>query len=437
MHTLLDRRLRVLIIVVALVAGACTGERPSLVAISPEDQAGLDEVAAQEPGGSPVVGDAQAQGLNDVPGADTQAQPGADAAMGTSDGGVDSPSEAPSQNTDGCLSDRQWIGQTMMPLVTPEEFGGLEPLAAAGEVGGLVMLGTPPADSADLAARLGALDNAGPVSLLMASDEEGGLVQRLAPLLGELPSAEQQVATMSPPEVQQMFSEYGQKMKDLGFDIAFAPVVDLGGGPGIGTRSYGTDPAVVIEYARAVADGYSASGVLPVYKHFPGHGRASADSHVSLPTTPPYSELLGSDLVPYDTLLSGPQSAVMVGHLSVPGLSDETPTSLSPMTVSTLLRGEGGATVNGKSYNFGGLVFSDAMNMGAVTAAYSVADIAIESLRIGTDVVLIGAPADAVTGVDAVQAAIGNRLEWAQIDDSVQRILALKGRSDLVRCSAG
>ena len=75
------------------------------------------------------------------------------------------------------------------------------------------------------------------------------------------------------------FARYGRQLRSAGVLMAFAPVLDVGGGPAIGTRSFSDDPEVVARYGNAVVEGYLDAGVVPVLKHFPGHGRASADTH--------------------------------------------------------------------------------------------------------------------------------------------------------------
>ncbi len=119
--------------------------------------------------------------------------------------------------------------------------------------------------------------------------------------------------------------------------VDFAPVVDVTSDADdtvIGDRSFGDDPAKVTDYAGAYARGLRDAGVLPVLKHFPGHGHGSGDSHTAgAVTTPPLAELQNNDLVPYRTLTTQPPVAVMVGHLEVPGLTGADPASLSPAGV--------------------------------------------------------------------------------------------------------
>jgi len=329
--------------------------------------------------------------------------------------------EVPNPPTDvlACLNQRQRVGQLIWPLATEAELPNARRLQVISEVGGIGLLGIPDPTIKDAIAEL---QSAGPLELVIASDEEGGLVQRLAGVLGVVPSAAQLAANRSPGEVRTLMTDYAAGMVDLGVTMAFAPVVDIGGGPGIGSRAFGDDPAVVTEYAGAVAEGLRAGGVTPVFKHFPGHGSASADSHISLPVTPPLSELRQKDLLPYESLLPTAE-AVMVAHLSVPGLSDETPTSLSPNTIGQLLRSE---------FAYNGLVISDAMNMGAITNNWSVPEAAELSISAGADVILLGKIDEVEPVVDHLVASINaGQLNPNRVDEAARRVLALKDTTSL------
>ena len=139
-------------------------------------------------------------------------------------------------------------------------------------------------------------------------DEEGGLVQRLSEIVGELPSAKEMAETMSPEQVRDLMAEHGKKIRDLGITVDFAPVVDLAGGQNvsdnaIGSRSFSADPQVVADYARAYSEGLQQAGVTPVLKHFPGHGHATGDSHLGAVTTPPLEQMQANDLLPFRELV--------------------------------------------------------------------------------------------------------------------------------------
>ena len=174
--------------------------------------------------------------------------------------------------------------------------------------------------------------SAGPLPLAVSTDEEGGRVSRLKSIIGVQPSARVLGQTASAQEVHDLALTRGQAMRALGITVDFAPVVDVSDQDDdtvIGDRSFSADPAKVTEYAGAYARGLLDAGVTPVLKHFPGHGHASGDSHLGGVVTPPLSELMTNDLVPYRELAQLPGTAVMVGHMQVPGLTGTDPASLS------------------------------------------------------------------------------------------------------------
>ena len=209
-------------------------------------------------------------------------------------------------------------------------------------------------------------DFAGRIPLIIAVDEEGGRVQRLAGVIGRLPAAAFQ-AQKSPAEISEQAADHARKMVELGFTMNFAPVVDVGAGEGIGDRSFGDDPAIVTEYGMATVEGLSAGGVVPVVKHFPGHGGASVDTHDALASTAPLAQLRARDLIPFAAVVGSTDAAVMIGHLEVPGLTGGLPASLSPAAIGGLLRDELGHS---------GLVVTDSLVMGAIRSRWPVSEAA-------------------------------------------------------------
>lgn len=312
------------------------------------------------------------------------------------------------------LSDEVLAGQVLLALVdAPSEASAL---VREGAVAGMAPSGRVSASEAAELVDLRAADV--PYGVLVAADEEGGRVQRFADVVGALPSAAEMARTMTPDEVEAMFADHGRKLRAAGVDVAFAPVVDVGAGPAIGDRSFGDDPAVVTAYGAAVVEGYQAAGVMPVLKHFPGHGRASADTHDGAAGVPPLDELRAVDLVPFEALVDGDGPlGVMVGHLEVPGLTDGVPASLSSAAIDGLLRGELG---------FEGLVVSDALGMGAIAQRYSGGDAAVRFLVAGGDLAIVSV-ADAPAARSAIVAALQDgRLDRARLQASVDRVMAAK-----------
>jgi beta-N-acetylhexosaminidase len=263
--------------------------------------------------------------------------------------------------------------------------------------------------------------------LAVSVDEEGGRVARLSKLIGPAPSARELAKTHTPDEVYGMALDRGHRMRGLGITVDFAPDVDVTDAPDdtvIGDRSFSSDPAKVSEYAAAYARGLRDAGLLPVIKHFPGHGHGSGDSHTGGVATPPLSQLQTDDLVPYRTLVTADSVGVMVGHLQVPELTGDQPASLNRAAVQLLRTGTG--------YHapaFDGPVFSDDLSsMAAIKDHYSVPDAVLKTLQAGIDVALWVTTDEVPAVLDRLEKAVAaGELAAPGVDASVQRIKKFKG----------
>ncbi|UXA13850.1 glycoside hydrolase family 3 protein [Mycobacterium sp. SMC-8] len=274
----------------------------------------------------------------------------------------------------------------------------------------------------------GIADAATPLPLAVSVDEEGGRVSRLSGLIGAQPSPRQLAATNSPEQVYQIALERGRKMRGLGITVDFAPVVDVtdaADGGVIGDRAFGADPAQVTDYAGAYARGLRDAGLLPVLKHFPGHGNGNGDTHAGSVVTPPLADLQAHDLLPYQTLTTQAPVGVMVGHMEVPGLTGSEPASLSPPAYALLRSGDYGGPP------FGGPVFTDDLSgMQAITARLGVGDAVLRSLQAGADVALWLSTGEVPAVLDRLEQAVAaGELTMPRIDEAVMRIIAMKGLS--------
>lgn len=263
--------------------------------------------------------------------------------------------------------------------------------------------------------------------LMVTIDEEGGRVSRVANLLGPDPSARRTAQTMTVEQTYQMALQRGRALKNLGVTVNFAPDVDVSSQPDnsvIGDRSYSDKPEVVAQYADAYARGMRDAGILPVIKHFPGHGSASGDSHQGAVTTPPLEQLQAIDLVPYRRLVTT-GVGVMMGHLNVPGLTAPgIPASISPQAVSLLRDGTGyGAP------HFDGPIFTDDLSgMRAITNTYDIADAVQAALTAGVDVALWLTTDDVPRVLDHLEAAVAaGTLPQQRVDAAVLTVARAKG----------
>lgn len=269
---------------------------------------------------------------------------------------------------------------------------------------------------------------AGPLPLAVSVDEEGGRVSRLRSLIGSSPSPRALAQTQTPQQVHDLAADRGKKMHDLGITVDFAPVVDVTDATDgvIGDRSFGGDPNTVTTYGGAYAQGLRDAGLLPVLKHFPGHGHGSGDSHTGGVVTPPLSDLQNVDLVPYRELVTKTPVGVMLGHLQVPGLTGDDPASLSAAAVQLLRKGSGYGAVP-----FNGPVFTDDLSsMGAISDRYGVAEAVLRTLQAGTDVALWVTTDEVPAVLDRLEKAVAaGELPAQRVDDSLGRVATMKGRS--------
>jgi beta-N-acetylhexosaminidase len=271
------------------------------------------------------------------------------------------------------------------------------------------------------------VDSAGPLRLAVSVDEEGGRVSRLKKLIGRAPSAKELANTMTPDQVYGFELDRGHKIRGAGITIDFAPVVDVTDAADdtvIGDRSFGSDPDKVTAYAQAYARGLRDAGVLPVLKHFPGHGHGSGDSHTGGVTTPPLSQLLTNDLVPYRTLVTQVPVAVMVGHLQVPDLTGDDPASLSLAAVQLLRTGTG---YQGPAFD--GPIFSDDLSsMTAISSKFPVEEAVLRTLKAGTDIALWVTTDEVPAVLDRLEQGVNTGdLPMQRVDESLVRVAKVKG----------
>ena len=267
-----------------------------------------------------------------------------------------------------------------------------------------------------------------PIPLMVTVDQEGGRVSRLSALGIDHASPRELAQTRTPEQVRAIAADVGRKLKRLGVTVDFAPVADVSDESDnevIGDRSFSNDPAVVTEYAGAYAAGLADAGITPVYKHFPGHGHGSGDSHLGVVTVPSLAELQESDLVPFRTLLRDPGTAgAMVGHLIVPGLTKGLPASISRPAIQMLRTGVG---YDGP--RFDGVIYSDDLSgMAAISAQYPIEQAVEKFILAGGDVALWLSTDRVGSVLDNLERAVSSgRLAPARLDDKVVRILRSKG----------
>ncbi|CAN5875788.1 hypothetical protein BH23GEM7_BH23GEM7_32480 [soil metagenome] len=348
------------------------------------------------------------------------------------------------ETTLASLSLREKAGQLVMPWVGGEyaaidspEFDRWRQWVEEEKVGGLVLsVGMPHS----YAAKLNELQRLAEVPLLVTSDMENGPGMRMGGIYSFPHLLPQGGGTTFPPVMAlgatgseelayQLGQVLGREARAVGVHMTFGPVLDVNSNPAnpiINTRSFGEDPALVGRLATAYIRGARDAGLMTTGKHFPGHGDTEVDSHIDLPFISADRQRLDAvELPPFRTVVREGIDAIMTAHIAVPGVegSDARPATLSPYFLTGVLREE---------MDFRGLLFTDAMDMGAIANRYGRTEPLLLALEAGADVLLM--PLDVRQAIETVVEAVeSGRIPEARIDASVRRILAAKARAGLHR----
>jgi beta-N-acetylhexosaminidase len=223
--------------------------------------------------------------------------------------------------------------------------------------------------------------------LLIAVDQEGGQVQRVRapatrwpPMLRLADLADEPAAALA----RKMGEAMGRELASLGFDIDFAPVLDVHtneANPIIGDRAFAREPEAAATRALAFAEGLAAAGMIPCGKHFPGHGDTDHDSHHVLPRlSHPLDRLRRVELLPFARAAKAGIPMIMTAHVVFEALDPGVPATLSRRVITDLLRGE---------LAYRGLIVSDDLDMKAIADTIGVGEAAVAAIEAGCDVLLL------------------------------------------------
>ncbi len=268
------------------------------------------------------------------------------------------------------------------------------------------------------------------IPMFIAIDQEGGRVQRIKKLedanVLEIPDMYDVGKKNDLNLTEKLGKVVGEEIAAFGINLDFAPVMDIFSNPNntvIGKRAFGSDSGTVTTHALSFAKGLKSAGVIPCFKHFPGHGDTSEDSHVELPVVNKTKEqLYENELVPFLNLKNEAGSMVMVAHIAYPNITGSyVPASLSGEMINGILREEIG---------YDGVVITDAAEMKALTDNYSLEEICKLSINAGVDIILM--PSDIEGAVSIVKKLLqSGSITEDRIDESVKRILLLKHNSGI------
>ena len=273
--------------------------------------------------------------------------------------------------------------------------------------------------------------------LLLATDEEGGEVDRLSFYYGQTPSPQALTATGDPHQAFAQAQTDAQRMRDMGLNVDFAPLADVWQGGGIDqSRTFGTTPNQVTTYAGAFLDGLQQNGVAGTLKHWPGLGAATGNPDYALPTiNQSQSQMNAIDFASFRMLLSHQPDMIMVTTVMAPAFDANNPAMLSPVLVQQVLRGQLG---------YHGVVVTDAMDaqgliqymrqQGYSDPAQGIAEACVRAFLAGDDLIEAPIEQDRLAAVVAAmtQAVQSGRISQARLHEALHRIIALKVRLGLL-----
>lgn len=295
-------------------------------------------------------------------------------------------------------------------------------------VGGIALFSRNITSAEQLPMFISDLQSSSKYPLFIAVDEEGGRVARIANSdffnVASYKSMEDIGKSGDASKAEEVGRQIGSYLKELGFNLDFAPVADTNTNPQnivIGDRSYGSDPALVARMVSAQLDGMHDSGIMGTLKHFPGHGDTKDDTHsgyVSIEKT--WDELKECELVPFISALDKADT-IMVSHITVTSI-DKLPSSLSYEIITRKLRNELG-------YN--GVIITDSMAMGAVADSYTSDIAAVMAVKAGADIILM--PESLEKSFNAVLNAVNSgEISISRIEESAERVLTLKAKYKII-----
>ena len=266
------------------------------------------------------------------------------------------------------------------------------------------------------------------VPLFISIDEEGGKVSRLPNTYKKLPESKS-IGESNDPDLSYEYGQLlGNRLKLLGINLNFAPVLDINSNPNnpvIGNRSFGNTEDLVVNNGIPLFKGIESTGVIPAVKHFPGHGDTHVDSHISLPIVyKTLDELEELELKPFKRAIEEDVDVIMVAHILFPELDDIYPATMSKSILMDLLR---------RDLGYNGVIISDDITMGAILENYSIELASLNFLKAGGDIVLICHGEDnPIAVIQFIKDSINNgNIRVEDIDEKVYRILALKEKYNL------
>ena len=264
--------------------------------------------------------------------------------------------------------------------------------------------------------------------LFISVDEEGGRVSRMPNEINNFPTNKSIGKSNNSNLSYNIGKTIAEELNDFGFNMNFAPVLDINSNvnnPVIGDRSFGSNPGIVSKLGIKTMNGMRDNNIIPVVKHFPGHGDTSVDSHIGLPiVSKDLTTLNNFELIPFKEAIKNNADAIMVSHILLNKIDANNPASMSKTVITNILR---------KSLNFTGVVITDDMTMGAIIKYNDIGKAAVKSFNAGSDIILVCHEySNEIKVLNSLKKAVKDKtISESRLNESVYRILKLKEKYNI------
>lgn len=267
------------------------------------------------------------------------------------------------------------------------------------------------------------LNSKNSIPIFISIDQEGGRVNRMPQEILNLKSATKLANTKNVEIVKKSGKIIGEMLNKTGISMDYAPVLDIRKFKekhAIGDRCYGENKEDVSKYGIEVMKEMQNQGVIPVIKHFPGHGLTKKDSHFRIPKITQKIEILEKeDMIPFEKAIKENAEAIMVGHLIIKDVDKKYPASLSKKVIQKYLI---------EKYNYKGLIITDDLKMMAIQLHYNMKKAVIKAIEAGNDIIMIGLPYRKVNKIIKfiVKEVKNGRIKEERLNESVKKIIEIK-----------
>lgn len=267
------------------------------------------------------------------------------------------------------------------------------------------------------------LNSKNSIPIFISIDQEGGRVNRMPPEILNLKSATKIASTKDINIAKESGKIIGEMLNKTGISMNYAPVLDIRKfeeNHAIGDRCYGENEEEVSKYGIEVMKEMQKQGVIPVIKHFPGHGLTKKDSHFRIPKITQKAEILEKeDMLPFEKAIKENAEAIMISHLIIKDVDKKYPASLSKKIIQKYLI---------EKYNYKGLIITDDLKMMAIQLHYNMKRAVLKAIEAGNDIIMIGLPYRKVKAIIKyiTKKVRKGKIEIERINKSVEKIIEMK-----------